>query len=185
VSPRRVYDRSAEYLVEPERLQGVYDRSAEYLVEPERSPGYLMRLPSGKFVDIQRGKECKVIPPSSAPGLCPHKINPMSCPTCFREKSQAPRVPEAQRAQPAVNPVIAAVRAQQPDEPRRTKLVGKMPVPVSVQGMAAGQPQSAARMVEPFDYATAKPGRTDSKGVWHPAAHRSLIDSLPRRDDVK
>lgn len=152
------------------------------------------------------GKKTGMSNPGPMMGQCPHGQNAMACLPCFHARSRPqPVVPAAQRTQPAVNPIIAAVKAragelevvpgvppvsgpvhvgQNPDGTpvaRKTKMVGTMPVPVQVQG---GGAQAPGRSTEAFDYGQNQ-GRTDSRGIWHPPKHRSLIDSKPSHPNAK
>lgn len=139
---------------------------------------------------------------------CPHGQNPMACLPCYHAKGTAPKpqVPQHQRPQPAVNPIIAAVKqragtaelvpgvprvqapvhiGQNPDGTpvaRKTKIVGKMPVPVIAGTVSPGETRQ--NTLTPFDYSQNQ-GRTDSKGVWHAPKHRSLIDSKPSHPNAK
>lgn len=157
------------------------------------------------LVDASGKKTGMNLPPSTAPGRCPHGVNPMACVACYHAKQTAPK-PQAQPlVRGPVNPIIAAVKARsdQPDlapgvpnvgapvhvgqnadgtpiaKPKtKTVVVGKMPTPVIHNAVGTGA-APAGNVMDPLDYGQQQ-GRIDSRGLWHAPKHKSIIDSKAR-----
>jgi hypothetical protein len=88
----------------------------------------------------------------------------------------------------SAGPVVMSSGIEAPQAPEqeddRPKVRGRMPKPVqNGGGQGARLGANGGQVPQAFHYADDQ-GRHDSKGVWHPPKHRSVIDRAPRHPNA-
>jgi hypothetical protein len=102
-------------------------------------------------------------------------------------KARAGRMPGdivPQQAGPVVMSSGVEVAPAPVQEDDRPKVRGKMPKPVQHQSAVGGaKAAGGGSLPQAFHYADDQ-GRVDSKGIWHPPKHKSIIDRAPRHPNA-
>lgn len=104
--------------------------------------------------------------------LCPHKMNPKSCPTCFRMTPPKPKEPQPN---PAVRPGVpmAPVMGVGEATMRATQAKAAIQAPRAAQsGRSFKEPYSSGHHSPP-------PEAFSGDKLWTPPARKDLIDQQP------
>jgi hypothetical protein len=126
---------------------------------------------------VNRGKP---LPMSHVPNLhlCDHKMNPKSCPYCYRENANKPRVaPQATSVARSDVPMGFVPSLEQAlDKAAQTAArvrEANAKRPAQAPGPSTpSQPHASGNVVPP-------PEAHSKDKLWEPPARRSIIDSLP------
>lgn len=107
--------------------------------------------------------------------LCPHKMNPIACPTCFRTKQAQPK-PKA--ANPDIRPGVPMGQTVSMEQAiasasRAAAKTRGAPTVAVASGPVMKDPHSSGNAAPP-------PEAHDPNKVWEPPARASIIDKQPR-----